>query len=89
MRIIIQDQRNINIEGYNSANQVVLQMIKGQVVDNVFVGGNLVYWSKKHKIMSRPGTKPKQQAKVDSTCELMRLKYLFQELDSNIQNHWF
>jgi len=34
-------------------------MIKGQVVDNVFVGGNLVYWSKKHKIMSRPGTKPK------------------------------
>ena len=81
-KLVFIDRGHTNIVGYSDADWA------GDASDRhstsgycIFVGGNLISWkSKKHTVVARSSTEAEYRAMAHTTCELVWLKHLPQEL---------
>ena len=77
------------IVGYSDADWVGLPIVGRSTSGHcVFIGGNLISWkSKKQDVVAKFNAKVEYRAITIATSELIRLKYLFQELRFGKDEH--
>ena len=80
--MLYENKGNTQIVGFSNADWAGSPTDKHSTLGYcVFIGGNLISWkSKKQDVIARFSAGAEYRATALATCELMWLKYLFQEL---------